>query len=65
MIWAWCTSVVYLSPLNNKLILGNGADAIEFLSDQPSEKEVRDFVNEVIVRSSKVLREKYGTTINK
>jgi len=65
MIWAWFASVVYLSPLNNKLILGNGADAIEFLSDQPSEKEVRDFVNEVIVRSSKVLREKYGTTINK
>ena len=39
MVWAWFATVVYLSPLNNKLILGNAANAIEFISDQPSEKD--------------------------
>lgn len=64
MIWAWFATVVYLSPLNNKLLLGSGADAIEFLSDQPSEKEVLDFVKEIIKRSSLVLLRKYGVNID-
>jgi hypothetical protein len=64
MIYAWFAAVVYLSPLNNKLLLGSGPDAIEFLSDRPSEKEVQDFVNEIIKRSSLVLERKYGVIID-
>ncbi len=60
MIWAWFAAVVYLSPLNNKLLLGNGSEAVEFLSDKPSEKEVRDFVDEIIKRSSTAIQRKYG-----
>lgn len=59
-IWIWFAAVVYLSPLHNKLLLGNGSGAIEFLSDQPSEKEVRDFVDEIIRRSTLVIQRKYG-----
>lgn len=64
MIWAWFATIVYLSPLNNKLLLGNGSDAIEFLSDQPSEKEVQDFVDEIINRSTNVIQRKYGADVN-
>lgn len=63
-IWTWFAAVVYLSPLNNKLLLGNGSGVVEFLSDQPSEKEVQDFVNEIIQRSSLVIRRKYGTEVD-
>lgn len=64
MIYAWFATIVYLSPRYNKLILGCGPDAIEFLSDQPSEREVNDFVNEIINRSSIVLQRKYGVNID-
>lgn len=60
MVWAWFATVVYLSPLNNKLILGNAANAIEFISDQPSEKDVQNFVEEIINRSTLVIQRKYS-----
>ena len=61
IIWAWFATAVFLSPKNNKLLLGIGPEQIEFLSDRPSEKEVRDFVDEIIKRSSLVIQRKYGT----
>lgn len=64
MIWAWFATIVYLSPLNNKLLLGNGSIAIEFLSDQPSENEVQDFVDEIINRSTNVIQRKYSADVN-
>lgn len=64
MIYAWFATVVYLSPLNNKLLLGNGSNAVEFLSDKPSKSEVQDFVNEIIKRSKIVIKRKYGTEID-
>jgi len=64
MIYAWFATVVYLSPLYNKLILGNGDHAIEFLSDQPSENEVRNFVEEIINRSTLVIHRKYGADVD-
>jgi hypothetical protein len=63
-IYAWFATVVYLSPLNNKLLLGYGSQAIEFLSDKPSEKEVQDFVDEIINRSTIVMQRKYGSDID-
>lgn len=60
MVYVWFVTIVYLSPVNNKLLLGSGPGAIEFMSDKPSEKEVLDFVHEIIKRSSLVLQRKYG-----
>lgn len=60
MIYAWFATVVILSPLNNKLLLVRGAEDLEFMSDKPSEKEVREFVDEIIKRSNEVLLRKYG-----
>ena len=61
IIYAWFAMTVFLSPLNNKLMLGNGSDDLIFLTDKPSEKEVREFVDEIILRSKKVLLRKYHT----
>ena len=63
MIWVWFSYIVYLSPLNNKFILGNGTDAIYFISDQPSEKEVQNFVEEIINRSTLFTQRKYSADI--
>lgn len=60
VIWAWFATVVYLSPLNNKLILGSGSEVIEFLSDRPSELEVQNFVDEIHRRQAIILKRKYG-----
>lgn len=60
IIYAWFAMTVYLSPLNNKLMLVNGSEDLVFLTDKPSEKEVREFVNEIIRRSKKVLLRKYS-----
>ena len=60
MIYAWFATVVILSPLNNKLLLVHGTEDLEFMSDKPSEKEVREFVDEIIKRSNQVLLRKYG-----
>jgi len=61
IIYAWFAMTVFLSPLNNKLMLVNGSEDLVFLTDKPSEKEVREFVDEIILRSKKVLLRKYGT----
>lgn len=60
MVYAWFSMVVYLSPLNNKLCLVNGTKDLVLLTDQPSEKEVREFVDEIFKRSKKVLLRKYS-----
>ena len=60
IIYAWFAMTVFLSPLNNKLMLVNGSEDLVFLTDKPSEKEVREFVDEIIQRSKKVLLRKYG-----
>lgn len=68
-IWLWialCTSnfwlatAMYFTPITNELRLVGGAEELVFLSDKPSEKEVREFVDEIIKRSKKVLLRKYG-----
>jgi hypothetical protein len=59
-LWYWFATIVFLSPFNNKLILGQGPDAIEFLSDRPSEEAVREFVDEIIKRSALEIQRKYG-----
>jgi len=61
IIYAWFAMTVFLSPLNNKLMLVNGSEDLVFLTDKPSEKEVREFVDEIILRSKKVLLRKYGS----
>ena len=60
MVYAWFSMVIYLSPLNNKLCLVNGTEELVLLTDKPSEKEVREFVDEIIKRSKKVLVRKYS-----
>ena len=64
MIYVWFATIVYMSPLRNKLLLGKGSETVEFLSDKPSKSEVQDFVNEIIKRSKVVIKRKYGTEID-
>lgn len=59
-VYAWFATVVFLSPLNNKLLLTGGTEEVEFLSDKPSKKEVHSFVEEVVERSKKRIFKKYG-----
>ena len=59
-ITAWFAIIVYLIPTKNKLCLVNGTEELALLTDKPSEKEVREFVDEIIKRSKKVLVRKYS-----
>lgn len=55
----WLATAMYFTPVTNELRLVGGLEELVFLSDKPSEKEVREFVNEIIRRSKKVLLKKY------
>ena len=55
----WLATAMYFTPSTNELRLIGGLEELVFLSDKPSEKEVREFVNEIIRRSKKVLTRKY------
>lgn len=55
----WLATAMYFTPVTNELRLVGGLEELVFLSDKPSEKEVREFVNEIIMRSKKVLLKKY------
>ena len=57
----WLATAMYFTPTTNELHLVGGAEKLVFLSDKPSEKEVREFVDEIIKRSKKVLLRKYGS----
>jgi len=57
----WLATAMYFSPITNELRLVGDSEELVFLSDKPSEKEVREFVDEIIQRSKKVLLRKYGT----
>lgn len=56
----WIVVAIHLSPLTNELRLGNESEGLVFLTDKPSEKEVREFVEEIIHRSKKILLKKYS-----
>lgn len=56
----WLATAMFFTPVTNELRLVGGSETLVFLSDKPSEKEVREFVNEIILRSKKVLHRKYG-----
>lgn len=55
----WLATAMYFTPVTNELRLVGGLEELFFISDKPSEKEVREFVNEIIMRSKKVLLKKY------
>jgi hypothetical protein len=60
MLYALIAIALYLYPTKNQLLLVNGTNNLEFLSDKPSEKDVHEFVDEIIRRSKEVLLRKYG-----
>ena len=55
----WLAITMFFTPAKNELRLVGGSETLVFLSDKPSEKEVREFVDEIIQRSKKVLLRKY------
>jgi len=55
----WLATMMFFTPVTNELCLVGGSEKLVFLSDKPSEKEVREFVDEIIQRSKKVLLRKY------
>jgi len=57
----WLSVAMYFTPTTNELRLVGGLEKLVFLSDNPSEKEVREFVEEIIMRSKKILVRKYST----
>jgi hypothetical protein len=57
----WMATAMFFTPVINELRLTGDSEALVFLSDKPSERVVREFINEVINRSKKVLLRKYGT----
>jgi len=57
----WLATAMFFTPVTNELCLVGGSEKLVFLSDKPSVKEVREFVDELILRSKKVLLRKYGT----
>jgi len=57
----WLATAMFFTPVTNELQLVGGSEKLVFLSDKPSEKEVREFVDEIIQRSKNVLLRKYGT----
>jgi len=61
MINFWMATAMFFTPVTNELNLVGGSEKLVFLSDKPSEKEVREFVDEIILRSKKVLLRKYST----
>lgn len=56
----WLATMMFFTPATNELRLVGGSETLVFLSDKPSEKKVREFLNELILRSKKVLLRKYG-----
>ena len=56
----WLAITMFFTPAKNELRLFGGSETLVFLSDKPSEKEVREFVDEIILRSKNVLLRKYG-----
>lgn len=59
IICLWFAVTIYITPVNNKLCLVSGKRELILLTDKPSEKEVQEFVEEIIQRSKKVLLRKY------
>jgi len=60
MINFWLATTMFFTPITNELRLVGDSEELVFLSDKPSEKEVREFVDEIIKRSKKVLLRKYS-----
>jgi len=52
---------MYFTPVTNELRLVGGLEELCFLSDKPLERDVREFLEEIIRRSKKVLLRKYRT----
>jgi hypothetical protein len=57
----WMATAMFFTPVINELRLTGDSETLVFLSDKPSERDVSEFVKEVIHRSKKVLLRKYGT----
>jgi hypothetical protein len=61
ILYGWLSTLMLLSPQDNELRLTNGNEDLVLLTDKPSEKEVNEFVDEIIKRSRDVILKKYGT----
>jgi hypothetical protein len=68
--WLWITISMFsallsifilTTPVKNEIRLVGGIESLVLLFDKPSEKEVRDFIDEIIGRSKRILLRKYGT----
>lgn len=53
-------ALLLFSPMKNGLHLIGGSNQISFFKDNPSQQEVETFVDEVILRTRKILIDKYG-----
>ncbi len=56
----WLSTLFFITPRTNKITLVAGAELVEFMLDNPSEKEVRAFIEEAIKRSTNLLIRKFS-----
>ncbi len=61
LFYALASIFILITPVTNEIRLVGGNEALALISDRPSEVLVREFIGEIIRRSGKVLRNKYGT----
>jgi hypothetical protein len=61
MFSAFLSIFILTTPVKNEIRLVGGNESLVLLFDKPSEKEVRDFIDEIIRRSKRILLRKYGT----
>ncbi len=61
MFSAFLSIFILTTPVKNEIRLVGGNESLSLLFDKPSEKEVRDFIDEIIRRSKRILLRKYGT----
>jgi hypothetical protein len=61
MFSALISIFILTTPVKNEIRLVGGIETLNLLFDKPSEREVREFIDEVIRRSKRVMLRKYGT----
>jgi len=61
MFSALISIFILTTPVKNEIRLVGGIETLNLLFDKPSEREVREFIDEVIRRSKRIMLKKYGT----
>ena len=61
MFSALCSIFIITTPVKNEIRLVGGNESLSLLFDKPSEGDVREFIDEIIRRSKRLLLRKYGT----